>query len=105
MLRPRTLLSLAPTLMDVSVRLRLRRQSFRKRSRSRGRFFQPSNPRQSGSKRSASGDHAERALYARAVSRAKSGDEAGARADFEAYLKQYPNRFASKARESLRGVP
>lgn len=42
----------------------------------------------------------ERALFGRAASRLKVGDEAGGRADLETYLAKYPNgRFAAQARE------
>lgn len=45
---------------------------------------------------------AERARYGRATSRAKSGDWDGARADFQQYLREFPQgRFAERARGSL----
>jgi hypothetical protein len=41
----------------------------------------------------------ERALFGRAASRLKVGDEAGGRADLASYLAKYPNgRFAAQAR-------
>lgn len=41
----------------------------------------------------------ERALFGRAASRLRAGDEAGGRADLAAYLAKYPNgRFAAQAR-------
>ncbi|WP_224368240.1 tetratricopeptide repeat protein [Hyalangium versicolor] len=44
----------------------------------------------------------ERALFGRAVCRARGGDEAGMRADLEAYLQRFPDgRFAQEARERL----
>jgi len=51
---------------------------------------------------STSDDLGERALYGRAVCRAKLGDAAGARHDFESYLAILPmGRFAEKARAAL----
>jgi hypothetical protein len=42
----------------------------------------------------------ERALFGRAASRLKAGDESGGRADLATYLAKYPNgRFAAQARE------
>ncbi|WP_224246377.1 tetratricopeptide repeat protein [Hyalangium gracile] len=44
----------------------------------------------------------ERALFGRAVCRARAGDEAGMRADLDAYLRRFPEgRFAAEARERL----
>lgn len=47
----------------------------------------------------------ERALFGRAVCRARSGDEAGMRADLGAYLERFPDgRFAAEARERLKSM-
>jgi hypothetical protein len=47
----------------------------------------------------------ERALFGRAVCRARSGDEAGMREDLDAYLQRFPDgRFAAEARERLKSV-
>jgi hypothetical protein len=48
----------------------------------------------------------ERALWGRASARARLGDEDGARADLELYLKHFPGgRFAASASSSLKGKP
>jgi TolA-binding protein len=48
----------------------------------------------------------ERALWGRASARSRLGDEAGARADLELYLKRFPGgRFAASATASLKGNP
>lgn len=48
----------------------------------------------------------ERALWGRASARSRLGDEAGARADLELYLKHFPGgRFAASATASLKGNP
>jgi outer membrane protein assembly factor BamD (BamD/ComL family) len=45
----------------------------------------------------------ERALFGRAVCRARTGDEAGMRADLDSYLQKFPaGRFAEQARERLK---
>ncbi len=45
----------------------------------------------------------ERALFGRAVCRARAGDEEGMRADLEEYLRRFPDgRFAAEARERLK---
>jgi hypothetical protein len=48
----------------------------------------------------------ERALWGRAVARSRLGDEAGARADLDLYLRHFPSgRFAGPAASLLNGVP
>lgn len=48
----------------------------------------------------------ERALWGRASARSRLGDEDGARADLELYLKHFPDgRFAASATTSLKGKP
>jgi tetratricopeptide (TPR) repeat protein len=45
----------------------------------------------------------ERALFGRAVCRARTGDEEGMRADLDEYLRRFPDgRFAAEARERLK---
>jgi hypothetical protein len=48
----------------------------------------------------------ERALWGRAAARSRLGDEAGARADLELYLRDFPaGRFSAAAASLLRGAP
>jgi TolA-binding protein len=48
----------------------------------------------------------ERALWGRAAARSRLGDQAGARADLELYLRHYPSgKFAGPASSLLKGVP
>ena len=64
----------------------------------RGRDLSTTNPRARSLQ--------ERALWGRAAARSRLGDQAGARADLELYLRDFPaGRFSAAAASLLRGAP